>query len=313
MVSFHIGRSRVEKIHEFDLDGFTLTRLLPALDPGAAGRHADWVPAGTYDAGTGLVPLSVHSWLLRHEGMVVLIDAGAGNDKPRPGLKVLDHLHHPFLQNLEAAGVRPEDVDFVLHTHLHADHVGWNTVLRGGGWVPTFPNATTICSGLEWRYQAALAAGDEAGLRAARAEAGLGEPIRVGVTGPFADSMAPLEPTGRLRRVEVGGGEVLPGIRFLAAAGHSIDHAVIEVRSGGEVGLFGGDLMHHPAEIYDPALLSMFCEFPDAARRSRRDILGRAADSGAVYFSAHFPLSSTGRVDRAGEGFGWSFADAGPE
>jgi glyoxylase-like metal-dependent hydrolase (beta-lactamase superfamily II) len=305
--TYQIGSTSVVKIFELELSGFTATQLLPGFDPKLLQAHPSWVSNATYDQATGRVPLSVHTWLVRHQGKVILVDVGAGNDKTRPTMKMLDHLHEPFLSRLEAAGVRPEDVDVILLTHIHADHVGWNTSLIGEVWEPTFPNATVICSDLEWRYGAALTQEDEAGIEAARAEAGLGEPIRVPVAGVFADSMAPLEAAGKVCRVKVGGAEVLPGIRFLPMPGHSIDHAAIEIVSDGKTALFGGDVLHHPLEIYEPELVSMFCEFPDAARRSRHSLLSRAAETEALYFSSHFPESSAGVIGQDSTGYIWSF------
>lgn len=105
MPAFAIGRSRVQKVHELDLNGFLATQLLPAFDPQVLQKHPERVPPGTTDA-EGHALLSVHTWLVRHEGHVILVDTGAGNDKPRPNLKVLDRLHTPFLARLAAAGVR---------------------------------------------------------------------------------------------------------------------------------------------------------------------------------------------------------------
>lgn len=308
MTAFTIGQSRVEKIYELDLNGFAATRLLPALDPKLPERHPEWVPAGTYDT-EGHALLSVHSWLIRHQDKVILVDTGAGNNKERPGMAVLDNLDTPYLARLEAAGVSPGDVDYVLLTHIHADHVGWNTSHVDGRWVATFPNATVICSTMEWSYSAALAAGDEAAALAIRQAKGFGAPTRVPVPGVFADSMLPLQAAGRVRLIEVNGEEVLPGIRFVSMAGHSIDHAAIELSSEGELGVFSGDVMHHPLEIYDPELVSMFCEFPDAARQSRRGLLHRLTETQALCFSSHFPVSSAGRVTRDQNGYSWTFAE----
>lgn len=305
---FVVGSTTVTKILDLSLDGFTLAQLLPGFSPELLQAHPEWVNDATYDPATDRVPLSVHTWLVRHQGKVILVDMGAGNDKTRPGMEMLDHLHTPFRARLEAAGVRPEDVDFILLTHIHADHVGWNTSWNGQEWTPTFPNATLICSDLEWRYSAALAQEDEAGIQTTRAEAGLGAPIRVPVAGIFADSLLPLEAAGKVRRVKVDGSEVLPGIRFLPMPGHSIDHAAIELASEGQVGLFGGDVLHHPLEVSDPELISMFCEFPGAARRSRHLLLKRAAETKALYFSSHFPKSSAGFVEQVSGGCTWDFA-----
>lgn len=305
---FRIGKARIEKVHDMDLNSLKLIQLLPTLDPTIANKHPEWLPEGSFDA-EGHAFLSLHSWLVRHEGKTILIDTGAGNDKSRPQQKVLDSLSNPFIERLKDAGVEPEQVDYVLHTHIHSDHVGWNTRWDGERWVPTFPNATVICSDLEYRYGAALADSDEAGVAAMRKEAGLGEPIRIPVSGTFDDSMRPIEQAGRLRRVKVNGEEVLPGIRYLPTPGHSIDHASIELVSGYDRAVFGGDVLHHPVEVYDPVLLTCFCEFPDAARRSRRDVLARCADQKTIFFSSHFPLSSFGMIEPREDGFTWRFFD----
>ncbi len=202
----------------------------------------------------------------------------------------------------------PEKVDYILLTHIHADHVGWNTRLEGKSWVPTFPNATIICSDREWQYGAALASGDEVAVRSIRNAAGLGYPIRLPVSGVFADSMQPVEATGRLKRVAIDGSEVLPGIRFVPTPGHSIGHAAISISSKGNEAVFGGDVLHHPFELHDPDLTSMFCEFPDAARESRRRLASQLADTGVPYFSSHFPDTSWGRILRDGDAFRWEFS-----
>ncbi len=304
---FTAGKTTIQKVHEMDLNGFTLQQLLPAMEEHLPELHPGWLPPGTVAGEFAL--LSIHSWLVRHEGMTILIDTGAGNDKSRPQQKDLDHLQNPFLDRLAAVGATPEMIDYVLNTHIHSDHVGWNTRLVDGRWEPTFPNATTICSSLEWRYGEALASGSEEGIEAARTEAGLGLPVRVPVSGTFDDSMRPLTTTEGVRLIEVKGQEVLPGIRYLSTPGHSIDHAAIEITSEGRRVIFGGDVMHHPLELYDPDLVSSFCEFPDAARRSRRALLERAAEEKALFMTAHFPLSSAGEITRDGAGFRWTFLD----
>jgi glyoxylase-like metal-dependent hydrolase (beta-lactamase superfamily II) len=303
----HVGNATVQKIWETDLNGMTFPQLLPGIATDARRAQPDWFPAGTFD-GQEHAFMSLHAWLVRHEGRVILIDAGAGNDKERPQQKVLNRLSTEFLARLHEAGVEPEEVDSILLTHIHSDHVGWNTKLEKGRWVPTFPNAEVIVSDLEYAYGLALTSEDESGISAARARAGLGEPVRLPVSGTFADSMMPLAGRIPVRRVKVDGSEVLPGIRFLPTPGHSIDHASIELESGGEIALFSGDVFHHPVEIYDPDLVSIFCEFPDASRRSRRRFLDHAASTGSMVFSSHFPNSSAGQISRSPRGFEWSFS-----
>ncbi|WP_260600157.1 MBL fold metallo-hydrolase [Sphingomonas endolithica] len=304
---YHIGNATVQRIWETDLNGMAFAQLLPGLDADARRAYPDWFPAGTFD-GEGHAFMSLHAWLVRHEGRVILIDAGAGNDKERPQQKVLDRLSTEFLARLREAGVEPEEVDSILLTHIHSDHVGWNTRLEKERWVPTFSNAEVIVSDLEYAYGLALTKEDESGISAARARAGLGDPVRLPVSGTFADSIMPLAGKIPVRRVKVDGSEVLPGIRFLPTPGHSIDHASIELVSGRETALFSGDVFHHPVEIYDPDLVSVFCEFPDASRRSRRRFLDHAASTGSMVFSSHFPNSSAGRISRSSRGFKWSFS-----
>jgi glyoxylase-like metal-dependent hydrolase (beta-lactamase superfamily II) len=168
-------------------------------------------------------------------------------------------------------------------------------------------HGATICSRLEWDYGLALADGAETDIAAARRRAGYGEPVRIPVSGTFDDSMCPLLHTGRLKLVEIEGQEVLPGIRFLLTPGHSIDHSAIELTSGGDVAIFGGDVMHHPLKLYDLDLVSCFCEFPEAARRSRQALLIQPAEREALYCSAHFPLSSAGKINREGAVYRWTF------
>ena len=292
---FRIGDMRIAKVHELDLNDFAATQLLPGLDPSVLMKHPERIDTSTYNSETGRVFMSVHTWVVWLGGKVILIDTGVGNDKARPTLKVMDQLHTPYLERLADVGIQPGDVDYVLLTHIHSDHVGWNTRWDGDRWIPTFPNATVICSDLEWRYGAALTAGDEKAIAAIRAEAGFGPPIRIPLPGVFSDSMAPIAATSRLQRIVVDGSEVLPGIRFLSTPGHSIDHAAISITSRGAEAIFGGDVVHHPFEWCEPDLVSIFCEFPEASRRSRRWLARHVIERDATYFSSHFPFTSFGK------------------
>jgi glyoxylase-like metal-dependent hydrolase (beta-lactamase superfamily II) len=307
-----LGDATIIKIPELALDASDPAFFYPGQDNiPAAVEETRRIWPGSVDPQTGLLRQSIHAWLVRTPTRVILVDTGAGNDKDRPNVPRLNHLNVPFLDRLKAAGVRPEEVDLVLLTHLHVDHVGWNTRKVGGRWVPTFPNARYVFSGRERAYLAALSAAD--GSEAAfRAEAKLGprpDPLVPGIYEEvYEDSVLPVIDAGLAREIVVDGTEAVEGFSFLPNPGHTIDHAGIRFRSRGEQALFWGDVMHHPLQFVRPDWNSVFCEFPDAARKARRWAMNHAAETNALVFTTHFAESSAGRVSRDGDRLTWHFA-----
>jgi glyoxylase-like metal-dependent hydrolase (beta-lactamase superfamily II) len=202
-------------------------------------------------------------------------------------------------------------VDLVLLAHLHVDHVGWNTRKVDGRWVPTFPNAKYVFSGRERAYLAALSAADgsDAAIRAEAKLDRMAHPPVFGIyEGVYEDSVRPVIDAGLAREIVVDGTEAVEGFSFLPIPGHSIDHACIRLTSRGEQALFWGDVMHHPLQLVRPDWNSVFCEFPDAARESRRWAMNHAADTNAMVFTTHFAESSAGRISREGDRLAWHFA-----
>ena len=155
-------------------------------------------------------------------------------------------------------------------------------------------------------YGESLAAGREPAEAASPASA-LGPALRKPADRVYDDSVRPVIEAGLARLIAVDGAEVLDGISFIPTAGHSIDHASIRLVSGGDQALFAGDVMHHPLQVYEPSLNSCFCEFPEAALRSRALVLEDAAERGATVFTTHFAQSSAGRISRTGRRFSWHF------
>jgi glyoxylase-like metal-dependent hydrolase (beta-lactamase superfamily II) len=282
--AYRIGQAIVTRILEVTL-AFPARRLLPDREP-APGRAPG--AEASAEAATETLSLSVHAWLVRIGGLTVLVDAGIGNGKTRCS-PLFDHLDTPWLDRLAAAGARPEDVTHVLLTHLHADHVGWNTVLRAGRWMPTFPNARIV---MPRRGCAQFTA---PGGRQHRNY------------GLFADSVLPVIEAGQADFVPDEGGTVLAGFTYLPTPGHSTDHMSILLQSDGGEALFAGDVLHHPSQVAHPDWSSMFCEDPEEARRSRLRALDFAAGRGLTWFSAHLTGTSAGRVTRTNESFAWSF------
>ncbi|WP_369722156.1 MBL fold metallo-hydrolase [Bradyrhizobium sp. LLZ17] len=304
--TYRIGDASIIRIDELRLAAFQLDALYPGADPQALEHHRDRLDAGSFDPATGTFIQSIHSWLVKTPHHTILIDTATGNDKNRPDIPPLHRLNEPFLARLAAAGVTPEQVDYVLLTHVHADHVGWNTRLVDGRWIPTFPNATYVLSRIEHAYGASLAVGTEP-IGAARPDPALGAAVRKPADRVYDDSVRPVIEAGLAKLIAVNGDEVLEGISFVPTPGHSVDHASIRFVSRGEQALFAGDVMHHPLQVYEPSLNSCFCEFPDAALRSRAFVLEDAAERGATVFTTHFAESSVGRIDRRGDGFAWHF------
>lgn len=301
--TYRIGDAAVTRIDEQTLNVFSRAALYPRSDPAALERHRTTLGPGAVDAETGILIQSIHSWLVRTPRHTILIDTATGNDKHRPDVAVFDRLNEPYLARLAEAGVQPGDVDYVLLTHLHADHVGWNTRLAADRWVPTFPNARYVFSKCEQVHNEALADGTIP----EQPDPALGPMVRTPLTGVYDDSVRPVIAAGLADLIEIDGEEYLDGLSFLRTPGHSIDHASIRLISQGEEALFAGDVMHHPLQVYELALASCFCEFPQAALTSRRWALEQAAERGATVFTTHFAETSAGRVTRAGDGFTWQF------
>lgn len=231
---------------------------------------------------------------MRSAGKNILIDSGYGNDKARPGNPDSDHLRTPYLERLQAVGVMPEDVDIVICTHLHLDHVGWNTRLRDGRWVPTFPNARYIWSKLD-RIESARQSAD------ARTPPFL-RPV-------YGDSVEPVMMAGLAQEIE-GAHAVDENITVRPAPGHSPGSMRVEVRSKNRCAVFTGDLLHSPIQIPLWRQASVVDADPEMAVTSRQELLSFCADENALLISAHFPDPFVGRITRKADSFkvrfGWS-------
>ncbi|MEW2482334.1 MBL fold metallo-hydrolase [Mycobacterium sp. NPDC049093] len=249
-------------------------------------RNEDWLAPDFYDPGHDDCISALQTWLLRSEGRTILVDTGVGNHKERPHAPVWHHLDTDFLGNLARAGVAPEDVDVVINTHLHIDHVGWNTYLDEGSWVPTFPNATYLMPRADFDFFN---------------PANRGAPVS-GRDNVFLDSVAPVHESGQTTLWE--NSFLIDGnLTLEPAPGHTPGSAVVRLQSGGDRAVFVGDMMHTALQIAEPDVNSCYCEDPEQARASRRRVLGHAADTNTLVIPAHFGGHGAAEVMRDGDRF----------
>lgn len=230
--------------------------------------------------------LSFHSYILQTGRYNILIDTCCGNDKQRPYRPAFSNLNTNYLDTLAGAGMQPEDIDFVMCTHLHWDHVGWNTRLINGEWVPTFPNAKYIMAKREYdHWNEAYARGTDHAHR----------------TG-FEDSVLPLIRAERAVLV-ADDHEVDNGIWLEPCHGHSPGHVVINLESQGVRGVVTGDIIHHLLQFRFPELSTSADTDRELARVNRKALIEKHAGAGTLVCTAHLSAPSVGRIEREADHF----------
>ena len=244
------------------------------------------------DPATGKLIFSFHSFVVRTGRQTVLIDSCIGNDKERPTRPQFHRMKSPFIEDLARLGVKPEDVDYVMCTHLHWDHVGWNTRLADGQWVPTFPKARYVVAKREYDHWQGV---HDSGVDTPHARA-------------FGDSVLPVVKTGQA--LLVGDDYALDdGLWFEGYPGHTPGNVVIHARSGGQRGVFIGDVLHHPLQCLKPEWSTMACSDPEGSRASRTRLIQEHADSGALILPAHFPAPTAGWIRPHGGAYRFDFQE----
>lgn len=282
-----LGDVTVTRIKEyFGSVQMSPAEFLPDSPEGAWDEHSDWLVPDFWNPETGDCVSAIQTWVLQSAGRTILVDTGVGNDKDRPDSPVWSRLDTGFLDNLAAAGVQPEDVDVVINTHLHVDHVGWNTRLDGRTWVPTFPNATYLMTQRDFDFW-------NPANRTTR---------RTGGRNVFEDSVAPIHEAG-LAHLWDDTYQIDENLRLDLAPGHTPGSSVLTLASGGDRALFVGDLVHTALQIVEPEINSCFCVDPVESRATRHKLLGRAAEDNALFFPAHLGGHGAAEVIRDGSKF----------
>ena len=244
-----------------------------------------------FDPVSGKVVINIQAFLIRTPHHTILVDTCVGNHKPRNRDMFNDQVF-PWMDNFRAAGVTPEDIDFVLCTHMHVDHVGWNTKLEDGRWVPTFPNAKYIFSRKEldfWMQQS--------------------EQDQMTRTGDYvADSVLPILEAKRELVVDMDHA-IEDGLTLEPLPGHTPGMVGLNVASGGEQAILCGDMMHHMIQCHIPDWSTVACADQSAARVTRKAFLDRYADRDTTIIPSHFPHPTAGFIIPSGDSFAFRYVN----
>jgi glyoxylase-like metal-dependent hydrolase (beta-lactamase superfamily II) len=285
MHTLTLGEVTISRITEIGRSAFPTTQMLPESDAGRIVQHHRWIKPHFFDDVTGDMGSRIQTWIVRTPQHTVLVDTGVGNDKIRHETDLWNKRQGGFLDDLRAAGVTPEQVDLVLCTHLHVDHVGWNTRLENGRWVPTFPRARYLFARREWEHWTAE---NEEGTH------------RI-----MGDSVAPVLDAGLAELVDMDH-RVTDEIRLEPTPGHTPGHVSVRLASGGADAVITGDLMHHPVQIAEPTWQTTFDTDPAAAQQTRRTFCARYGDRPVTVLGTHFHHPTAGRIVKHGDT--WRFA-----
>ena len=269
---------------------FPAGAIYPDATPDAVQAAAARFGPRFIDAARGDLLLSFHCFVVRTPQHTILVDTCVGNDKPRAARPHWHMRSGGFLTALAQAGVRPEDVDFVMCTHLHADHVGWNTRLVDGVWKPTFPRAQYVMAETEYTYWHDRHATEGDGL----------------LYGSFADSVLPVGASGQAVMVP-SNHSVAPGVALEPAPGHTPGNVILHVMDANQHAILCGDVLHHPIQLLHPAWSTRFCTDPAQSRETRKAFVERFAGSDTRVLAAHFQAPTGGRIVRDGSGYGFQF------
>lgn len=263
-------------------------KFFPDATPEVLEEHAGWLKPRYQDPETGYLNFCFQSYILRTAHHTILVDSCIGNDKERPNRPGWHKRQGSFLADLADIGVRPEDIDFVLCTHLHADHIGWNTRLENGRWVPTFPNARYVMAKREYGFWEERYQNDP------------GAPRQIA----FADSVLPVVEAGKAEFVD-GDHQIEDAVWLEPAPGHTPGNVVINVRSGDDGAVLLGDSIHHPIQLKRPDWSCLACEDKAQSAITRRGLIERYADTDTIMAPAHFVAPSPCRFVTEGDAFGF--------
>jgi len=280
---FRAGDMTIHRVVDYEGGFMDPFEMFPALTPEQLANERDWLTSIGGLGPDGRLELCFQSYVVRTPHHVILLDSCIGNDKHRPTrpewhMKSDDR----FMRGLAAAGVTVEDIDYVMCSHMHADHVGWNTRLDNGRWVPTFPNARYVFSQQEFDHWQAVNANTQ--------------------VFAFQDSVLPVIAAGKADLV-AGDHAIGDHVRLISTPGHTPGHVAVALGKGRDEAVASGDLIHSPLQARLPDLSTKFDVDQSLAAATRRSFLDRYCDTATLCCMAHFPSPSVTRITRRGDGF----------
>ncbi len=279
MNQWQIGNVKVTRVIEMEVTGGT--RFILPQATREAVKEMSWLTPHFADE-TGNLIMSIHALVIETGSQKIVVDTCIGNDKERD-IPNWNNLQLPFLEDLQAAGYARDDIDTVMCTHLHVDHVGWNTMLVDGKWVPTFPNARYLMGRKEFDYWNGEGA----------------EPSNIGL---MADSISPVFDAGLVDLVDMDH-RLTEEIYLEATPGHTPGHVSVHIESEGEHALITGDCIHHPCQIEKVQWSSSADYDQDEARDTRIELLNKYADEKTLMIGTHFATPTAGYVKRRGDSY----------
>jgi glyoxylase-like metal-dependent hydrolase (beta-lactamase superfamily II) len=279
-----LGTATIHRLADIERIGWPAAAIFRDLT-GETLREAAASYPGAVDAAAATLALTFNSYIVETPDRLVLIDAGIGNGKDRPDRSAWHRRDGDFMRRIDGLGYKPGDFDIVINTHLHADHVGWNTTGSGTEWRPTFPNARYLVPARELSHWQAQFAADAHTLH-----------------GAYADSVQPIVDAGLYEPVDVPA-EIAPGLWLEPAPGHTSGMAVVRLVSDDRHLVFLADVLHSPIQLATPDLTSNFCVDPAQARATRRRLLDACAGTDTIVATYHFPPPVFGLIVKAGAGY----------
>jgi glyoxylase-like metal-dependent hydrolase (beta-lactamase superfamily II) len=277
-----IGKAVMQPVFEIGEIRMPYSAFINDTTPAEITAAAPWLTPHFMDPDTHACKLSQHAWLIEAHGKRIIVDPCVGHQRHRPALAFYHMIDSPLLDNLLGLGVQPQSVDYVFCTHLHLDHVGWNTRLENGRYVPTFPNARYLFSAAEEAYWRRDLTGE------------LPKEDEFFNKGVFAECILPVQQAG-LAQIAEPGLKIADCLTIIEAAGHTVGHLAGVLESENEGAVLAGDAIHHPLQVVFHDRRSHAFD-SEQASASRIKLLDLCAEHGYWLAPAHFRAPHVCRI-----------------